>query len=122
MRLSFLAFVLVSACSGDGADAGTSESGTDPVTYPGTFTGVDTMVTEQCDRCHPAQQGIDLHAELRSESAHATPWIVPGDPDGSYLWQVVSGGTFIEMPLDGLLPIETVQCVHDWIEAGAVVE
>jgi hypothetical protein len=59
----------------------------------------------------------------------APPLVVPGDPDGSYLYQLLSqcdpvaGAADVpHMPLNApeLLPAEQVALVRDWIAAGAL--
>lgn len=56
----------------------------------------------------------------------AVPYVVPGDPAGSYLYQKLtdtheaSGGAGgAPMPPEGALPIEQLDLVRDWIAAGA---
>lgn len=125
-----IALLLLAACSGSKATTDdtdtpgttpTGETGTEPPdVYPATWDGVQQLFTEHCDVCHPSEQGVDLHVVVENPTGY--PYVVPGDPDNSYLWQVVSGQVILRMPPTGLLPAETVQCIHDWIEAGASFE
>jgi hypothetical protein len=133
MRSAFL--LLLVACGGDKTTTDTGDTDTDPQTtptgdtgtvpdtYPATWAGVQQLFTEHCDVCHPSMQDV----ELREAATSGYPYVIPGDANASYLWQVVSGNSILRMPPNpplgtGLLPIETVQCVHDWIEAGASFE
>jgi len=122
-------WLLLVACAGDKdpttdtPPAATGETGTPVQTYEATWDGVQQLFVDHCDRCHPAQQGIDLHVDVPYDAGYYQRLVKPGEPDKSVLWLVVSGGSVLEMPLDtGLLPIETVQAIHDWIEAGASFE
>lgn len=127
MRPSPTCLLLLAACSGDkdptDTPVPTGETGTTAPSYDPTWTGVQQLFVDHCDRCHPAQQGIDLHTDVPYDAEYYQRLVKPGDPDASVLWLVVSGGSVLQMPLDeGLLPIETVQPIHDWIEAGASFE
>jgi hypothetical protein len=47
-------------------------------------------------------------------------WVVPGDPEGSRLYQVLTAtGGAPQMPPSGPLPAETIQLFYDWIMQGA---
>ncbi len=73
----------------------------------------------------------DLHSELLNHQVSrpgAPPLVVPGDPDGSYLYQVMSqcdpsaGDAAVpHMPLNApeLLPADQVARIRDWITNGA---
>ncbi len=90
--------------------------------------------------CHDAKlptagldlQGPELHAALLGHKVAAgvdIPLIAPGDPDGSWLYQIVSrcepqdadGDVRRPMPYNAptLLPDEHVAALRAWIEAGA---
>ncbi|MEQ1501023.1 MAG: hypothetical protein ABMB14_02280 [Myxococcota bacterium] len=120
--------ILLGACAGDDTDATDTDTDTDtgePVTYEPTWAGMEALFVDHCDRCHPAQQGIDLHTAIPADVATTTGarlYLVPGDPDNSLIWLEVSGQYTTQMPYDGLLPIETVDPMRVWIEAGAPVE
>lgn len=76
-------------------------------------------------------QAEDLHAELLGhtvEGATDLPLIEPGDPDGSYLYRLVSrcepvpgDAAVSHMPLNAprLMPADHVALIRDWIAAGA---
>ncbi|MBL9101743.1 MAG: hypothetical protein JNL82_12345 [Myxococcales bacterium] len=90
--------------------------------------------------CHDAKspaagldlQSPDLHAALMNHSVAANvdaPLIKPGDPEGSWLYRIVSrcepqddgGNTVRHMPYNAptLLPDEHVAAIRAWIAAGA---
>ena len=50
-------------------------------------------------------------------------YVVPGDPEGSYFWRVLSEEAAEpgdqKMPMTGYLPPEQVEFIREWIEAGA---
>ena len=131
MRSNIPWLLLLAACAGDkdATDTGTptdtppaqtGDTGPPAPEYEATWTGVQQLFVDHCDRCHPAQQGLDLHTAIPYDAGYYQRLVKPGDPDSSVLWLVVSGGTILEMPLDtGLLPLPTVQPIHDWIAAGA---
>lgn len=131
MRNTLALFALIlAACPGaetttDDTDTSDTDTPVDtgdtdlpPETYPATWDGVQQLIDNHCAVCHPATNGVDLRAGITDPTSG---YVVPGDPDASYLWQVVSGGTLLLMPPvpDGPLPAETVQCIHDWIADGA---
>jgi hypothetical protein len=101
----------------------TGETATVPDTYAPTWTGVQELFAEHCDVCHPAEQGFDLHIHLETPLQPYYSYVIPGDPENSFLWGVLTY-EYLEprMPPTGRLPDETIQCVHDWILAGAVFE
>lgn len=113
------------ACAGDPPPADTAVD--PPEAYEPTWTGMERLFADHCDRCHPAQNGIDLHAEAIDHTTTPTPgylpWITPGEPDESWMWLMVSGQAGLSrMPSDGLLPLETVDPMRVWIENGAPFE
>lgn len=61
-----------------------------------------------------------------SSSLGSVPYVVPGNPEGSYLYQKITnthaesgarGGDY--MPPSGLMPNSNIDLVQDWIAAGA---
>lgn len=101
----------------------------------------DAIFTPTCSfsSCHGGPLSVagldftvaDLHAELmehQSPRAGAPPLVVPGDPDGSYLYQLlaecdpeVDGQAVPHMPLNApeLLPAGEVARLREWIASGA---
>jgi hypothetical protein len=109
---------------------------------PSTLQGLkDSIFTPSCSfsSCHGGPLSVagldltrsDLHAALlahESPRPGAPPLVVPGDPQRSYLYQLVAqcepavdGNPVPHMPLNApeLLPAEQVARIRDWIAAGA---
>ena len=83
------------------------------------------LFAENCDRCHPSQQQIDLHTLIPEDIAGDQYYVVPGSSADSFLWDIVSGQSIVQMPLAtdvGLLPLETVDAIREWIDSGASLE
>jgi hypothetical protein len=117
----------VIGCNGDK----TSESGdtgdtTTPAGYAPTWDGVQQLFVDNCDRCHPSLQYVDLHVDVAADiESGGGLYVVPGDPDNSLLWQLVSNPSPFQsaMPYDtGVLPLETVDPIREWIANGALLE
>ncbi len=112
---------------------------------PPTLTTVrDAVLTPSCtfSSCHDAaapaagldlQTAVGLHARLMAHAVvadTALPLVAPGDPDGSWLFELVSrcdpaddkGVTVTHMPFNAptLLPDDQVATVRAWIAAGAL--
>jgi len=102
----------------------------------------DTLLVSSCQfsSCHSgasASAGLDLgaadlHGELMEHVVQAEtslPLVAPGDPEGSWLYRLVSecsptddsGGVVAHMPLNAprLSDPSLVAILHDWIEDGA---
>lgn len=94
----------------------------EPEGYPATWAGMEQLFTDNCDRCHPAQQGLDLHTGIPEDIAGDQLFVVPGDSENSLMWLQVSGQTTLNMPLDGTLDLGVVAPMQEWIDAGAVVD
>ncbi|MBK9756672.1 MAG: hypothetical protein IPO88_24855 [Nannocystis sp.] len=113
-----------------------------PGEAPTTLTSLrDTIFAPGCtfSACHGKTaiagldlQATDLHAELMNHkvvSATDMPLVKPGDPDNSWLYQVLArcepklsnGGSARHMPLNApiLLDARLVAKLRAWIEAGA---
>lgn len=85
---------------------------------------VRAIFEDSCTMCHDSSsdtvvlEGAFEH--LRGESSAGTPYVVPGDPAGSYLYQKIVGAEGIKgstMPMgEDPLPEEIVQEIHDWIQ------
>jgi hypothetical protein len=86
---------------------------------------VRAIFEDSCTGCH--DEGSDTVAlagsldHLRGASSAGVSYVVPGDPDGSYLYQKLVGAEGIKgssMPMgEDPLPEELLQEVHDWISA-----
>lgn len=60
-----------------------------------------------------------------ASSGDLVPYVVPGDPDGSYLYRKIAGGPYCGSPSDpmpptGALPAATIETIRLWIEGGAL--
>ncbi len=83
---------------------------------------VATIFQERCIGCH--QPGIrkgDISLASLADLA-ANEFVIPGDPDGSYLIELISGsdGEKPEMPQEGPpLSPEQVATIASWIKSGA---
>jgi hypothetical protein len=114
--MRWIAAALALGCGApDGTDTDTTTDTTSGNTYPSTWDGVEQLYVDHCDICHPSISFIDLHTETLD-------YVIPGDAENSILWQDVSGMSTSPMPQSGLLPLEDVAHVKEWIEAGAVVD
>jgi hypothetical protein len=90
--------------------------------YEPTWEGVEEFFVDHCDSCHPSLQGIDLHSDVENELAgDSAYYVVPGDPDSSRLWTIISdpNDEFL-MPFGEAepLPDTTIDHVREWIENG----
>ena len=111
---------LLTAC---GAGA-TSSSSTDTSTVASVSYSKDAMpiLQSRCLSCHGggrASRGLsfDTYDTLMAGSKNG-PVIIPGDPNGSRLIQLVQSGT---MPKQGpKLTPDQIQILIDWILAGAL--
>lgn len=98
------------------------------VTHEASWDGVAELIEDRCVGCHvvggeandlpfPDAIALDLVGGIG-------PIVVPGDPDGSVLWRVLSGNLagddFAVMPWGtGPLPVAEVEHVQAWILDGA---
>ena len=102
------------ACANDPASTDTGAiTDTGPQTYEAAWAGVQAMFADHCDSCHPTTNGYDLRAQIDD-------YIVPGDPDASYLMDALRGVSIsVMMPPYGRLPAESIAHVEQWILDGA---
>jgi hypothetical protein len=124
--MRFIALTCLAACAGPDDDGESADTGVAPEPYEPTWAGMERLFADNCDRCHPSQNGIDLRTVAQHTTTPVTtylPWVTPGDPDQSWMWVMVSGQAGLTiMPADGLLPLETVDPMRVWIENGAPFE
>lgn len=90
------------------------------------FDGVREAFDASCHGCHgasPIGNDLDLVTDPYTALVDGTgstsiPYVVPGDPDNSYLYQKITGtnsdGTAV-MPVGGALPSCVTDLVRDWI-------
>ena len=78
------------------------------------------LLQERCLACHNATQktaGLDFSSRSGAlKGGERGPALVPGDAEGSLLYQRVAAG---EMPLGNPLPNDERDLLRRWIEAGA---
>ncbi|MEQ1572456.1 MAG: hypothetical protein ABMA64_42945 [Myxococcota bacterium] len=117
--------ILVLAAAGCNGEKTTDSGDTASAGYDATWTGVQALFVDHCDRCHTAQYP-ELHTDLVTDLTSGYGMVVvAGDPDNSALWQVVSAPSPFQspMPFDtGLLPAATVDPIREWIANGAPLE
>ena len=95
------------------------------VQYPPGWVGVEALIEDHCVSCHPALEDPDLLTEIPADIANGTGfYVVPGDPENSYLWTLINGSDpdyFMPLGLAEPLPLTTVQHVEQWILDGAII-
>ncbi len=80
---------------------------------------------EKCGSCHNAdkkQGGLDLMSFGQAMAGGSSGEVIlPGDPDGSYLWQLASHSSEPKMPPQAdRIPSELLDVLQKWIAGGAV--
>lgn len=85
---------------------------------------VKPIIDEYCIFCHRgsrARNGFKLdNAAGIFEGGSSGPGIVPGDPDGSLMYQLIARTREPYMPYeDDPLPAEMLETIRKWIESGA---
>ena len=95
------------------------------VEYPPGWQGVEALMRDHCVSCHPVLEEPDLLSAIPEDIREGTGvFVVPGDPDNSYLWQLINGsdpGYFMPLGSAEPLPLATVQHVEQWILDGAEI-
>lgn len=87
-------------------------------------TKIRPVLIEHCYRCHSASEqsirgGLSLdHRDALLAGGESGPAIVPGDLDGSVLWQAINYRDF-RMPPNGKLPGTVLEDFRTWIQMGA---
>lgn len=84
------------------------------------------ILDASCGSCHNAslaQGGLDLQSDPRAAlvdvpSSAGDIYVVPGDPDASYLIERLESDT-APMPPTGGLPAESIDIIRQWIADGA---
>ena len=80
---------------------------------------------EKCGSCHNAdkkQGGLDLMSFGQAMAGGSSGEVIaPGDPDGSYLWQLASHSSEPKMPPQAdRIPGELLDVLKKWIAGGAI--
>jgi hypothetical protein len=92
--------------------------------YDPTWAGMEQMFVDHCDRCHPSQQGVDLHIVIPEDvTTGAQAYVVCGDSASSFLYQAITGQITAPpflMPYDRTEPLPASETAHVavWIDAG----
>ena len=86
---------------------------------------VRPILANRCYACHGPNAG-EGQAGLRLDSlpgmlkgGRSGPVIVPGEPTRSLLIHAINHDTFVQMPPKTKLPLDEVQALTLWVEAGA---
>ena len=83
--------------------------------YTADHAGVRELIAQHCDECHPSP-----YVEFQPDFLDL--YIEKGDPSASTLWLSISGepdanGQYRKpMPPTGLLPLEQIEPIREWIE------
>ncbi len=135
---------LVAACSSgnpdkpDGGTAGNGAGGTGGNGTGGTC-AADPVLAVFANRCSNAgchvsggqfpeltAAGMANWMGQNSKLVTSEPLVVPGNPDGSWLYRKVNGTQGANggalMPLGAAMPTSDAQVIHDWIADGASTE
>lgn len=106
-----------------GGDGGAVE-----LEYEVSFAGVEAMWVDHCQVCHPAVDPFALEILVEDLEQESGSYVVPGDPEGSLLWRLISAtrldGDPRTMPdgaPTGLRPSER-EHVRLWIIDGAPLD
>ena len=84
---------------------------------------IQPLLAQACGACHGSLGGWDASSyQTVMETGDHSPIVVPGDPTGSLLFQLVdgSGPDGDLMPPGSKLPQAQIQLIRAWIEAGAL--
>ncbi len=107
-------------------------AGCDDTLFPGNervyepnWLGVQVFTFDHCAQCHPSLAEPAFPAAIEEDIRNEDGvYVVPGDPEASLLWRVLSSddrltGDPPKMPLGRPLRPERVAFVREWILAGA---
>lgn len=125
--------LMASACSQD--EDQKSQNAQLPSAGPSFAQNIQPIFDSQCVTCHQAQ-GASGNLNLESGAAYGAlvsvksgesplSYVVPGDPEKSYLihkvagTHVKAGGSGERMPLTGPLDPQSIAKLRDWVAAGA---
>lgn len=102
-------------------------AGSNPLEVAPTFTMVkDEVLNRRCGGCHSRfarDRAYDSLVNVSSSRLDDAVFVIPFDPDNSYLIQKLEGAEGIRggrMPNSAGLPEGQTQLVRDWIAAGAL--
>ena len=104
------------------------EPSQEPSPDPSSYASIEYIFTEYaCTGCHGTSGGFSLsYTVMLNERSSITNefYIVPGNPDGSYLYKKITDAPGISgqpMPIGGSggMPTEDREIIRSWIELGA---
>jgi len=89
-------------------------------TYTPDWAGTQLLIEDHCVSCHATTEPVLPDALIPDIQNEVGDWVVPGDPEASVLWRVMSGnlqdGDAGVMPLGtGPLPASATDPVAEWI-------
>ena len=118
----WVGFLMFGVCGS--SPPGGEDSGAIGVDMQPTWAGVQALFSVHCDTCHDGSNQFELRAAIEDDLEQATELLViPGDLEGSMLWDALAGTTLTRMmPPSGRLAGDEVQHVADWILTGAEME
>lgn len=124
-----LVLIAMAGCAPTGEDAGgateedTMESAAPAAAEPTFASAVEPIIAAKCAKCHVEDSKGELSlASLDSALAGGKKGsdIVPGDAEGSLLYQMVAGLAEKRMPPKGdPLSDEEIATIKAWIDSGA---
>jgi hypothetical protein len=83
------------------------------------------LFLEACSGCHGASAGLSLfsYEQLMSGASDNGPVVIPGDPEGSLLWQKIESdppfGERMPPSPEPALALDAIDAVFSWIAGGA---
>jgi hypothetical protein len=120
------AILIIGGCSGSTGGGSAQGDGAPSATTGGADTfaaAVQPIIQAKCAKCHIEGTKSDLSlASLESTLAGSKngPDVLPGDSEGSLLYQMVSGQAEKTMPPKGEpLTADEIATIQRWIDAGA---
>jgi mono/diheme cytochrome c family protein len=78
------------------------------------------ILEENCGVCHGSLGGWNSDSyNAVMTTGNTAPVVIPGDPDGSLIVQLLTDPGTRTMPPGGMLPEREIQTIIDWISSGA---
>ena len=94
-----------------------------PAVTPGSFASASAVFKQYCTGCHNSDSkkaGLDLSSyDGIKAGARGRPVVIAGDPPGSRVIQVLTGGIPKMPPGDDTVSAEGIKAISDWIQSGA---
>ncbi len=122
----WVAVAVVLAASGCDDHVFPNVGGGDETAYTPTFEGFEGFFGDHCEGCHPSLNAWDVDQTVADINSGAGRFVVPGDPDASLLWRVITDADdrVALMPLGNAQPLDASVTGHirQWILDGASLE